>query len=64
MGAALSPPLTDDSYLDAGIDFPLQRAPAINATTPSTALPLLYKHALLAGNGTQTLDLDQAPRRT
>jgi hypothetical protein len=58
MGAALSPPLTDGSYLDAGIDSPLRRAPTINAMAPSTTLPPLYKHALLTGNGAQTLDLD------
>jgi hypothetical protein len=39
MGAALSPPLTGGSYLDGGIDSPLRRTTAINATTPSTALP-------------------------
>jgi hypothetical protein len=67
MGAALSPPLTDDSYLGAGLfTTPMGRisTPAINATAPSTALPPLYKHILLAGNGAQTLDLDRAPRRT
>jgi hypothetical protein len=36
----------------------------INAMVPSTALPSLYKHTLLAGNGAQTYDLYQAPRRT
>jgi hypothetical protein len=67
MGAALSPPLTDGSYLDAG-RFPTMTAcistPAINATVPSTTLPPLYKHARLAGNRAQTLDLDRVPRRT
>jgi hypothetical protein len=65
MGDVLSPPLTDGSYLYVG-RFPTPTARismlAINATAPSTALPLLYKHALLASNGAQTLDLDQAPR--
>jgi hypothetical protein len=67
MGAALSPPLTDSSYLDAR-PFPSLTAristPAINATSPSTALPPLYKHPLLASNGAHTLDLDRAPRIT
>jgi hypothetical protein len=39
MGAALSPPLTDGLYLDAGIDSLLRRMPSINATAPSTVLP-------------------------
>jgi hypothetical protein len=60
-------PLTDGSYLDIG-RFPTLMAristPAINATASSTALPPLYKHTLLAGNGAQTLDLDRAPHRT
>jgi hypothetical protein len=67
MGAALSPPLTDGSYMDVG-RFPTPTAritmSVINATTPSTALPSLYKHALVADNGAQTLDLDRTPHRT
>jgi hypothetical protein len=63
IGAALSPPLNDSSYLDAG-PFPTQMAHismlVINVMAPSTALPPLYKHALLASNGAQTLDLDRA----
>jgi hypothetical protein len=57
MGATLSPPLTDDSYLDVG-RFPTPMVHismmAINATAPSTTLSTLYKHALLASNGAQT----------
>jgi hypothetical protein len=67
IGTALSPPLTDGSYLNAS-PFPTRMARismlAINAMAPSTTLPPLYKDALLAGNGAQTLDLDRAPCRT
>jgi hypothetical protein len=65
MGVVLSLPLIDDTYLYAGrFPTPIARISmlAINAMAPSTALSPLYKHALLAGNGAQTLDLDQAPR--
>jgi hypothetical protein len=58
MGDALSPPLTDDSYLGTGrFTTPMAHilTPAINATTPSTAVPPLYKHTLLTGNGAQNL---------
>jgi hypothetical protein len=61
MGAFLSPPHIDGSYLDAG-RFPTPTAcistPAINIMAPSTALPALYKHAILVGHGAQTPDLN------
>jgi hypothetical protein len=57
MNTALSPLLNDGSYLDTCIDSPLRRTSAINSTALSTAFPPLYKHALLTGNGAQTLDL-------
>jgi hypothetical protein len=61
MGAFLSLPHIDGSYLDVGrFSTPMTRIsmPAINIMAPSTALPALYKHAILAGHGTQTLDLN------
>jgi hypothetical protein len=64
MGAFHSPPHIDGSYPDTG-RFPTPTAdistPAINATTPSTALAMLYKHALLTGHGAEILDLDRVP---
>jgi hypothetical protein len=66
MVAFLSPPHTDGSYLEAN-RFPTPMArismSVVNATTPSTALAMLYKHALLIGHGSQTLDPDREPRR-